>query len=493
MKEKDRPPGIAFVATECFPFVKVGGLADVVGSLPRALATLGARVDVIIPAFASAGASGALPFIEPLGTGPAAVRVRQTRLPDSEVRVFILEDGHYFPRAGVYVDPRTGVDYPDQLSRWAFFQRASLMLLARESPNLDVVHCHEHQTALIPMYLDSLYREQDALGRTGTVLTIHNLGYQGLFEGGYPELEGIPRQAVEVGGPLEFHGRINLMKGGILSADAVTVVSPTYAAEIQGEELGYGLQAVLRRRRDDLFGILNGIDPAEWNPESDPRIGSPYSASAPGGKRINRAALLRTFGLPDGDGKAPVLAMVSRIDAHKGFDILLPLLERLLDRDVRFVLVGTGDPTIEAGLAALARKHPGKAGLRFTYDDALAHQVMAGADIFLMPSRYEPCGLTQMYALRYGTVPVVRRTGGLADTVEEFDSASGTGTGFLFSEYGVEDFARATERALAAWRSGSLESAMRNGMGVDFSWGASARRYMDVYARVAANRRAGVR
>jgi len=475
---------IAIIATECFPFVKVGGLADVIGSLPRALADLGAEVRIILPGFQRGDSSGMREACPPLDVdsgGGKRVRIESTRLPGSTVNLLVIEDGHYFPRAGMYLDPQTGADYPDQALRWLFFQEAALTLLARDWPEVDVIHCHEHQTALIPLLLEHRYRPRGLFPHVSTVLTIHNLGYQGIFPGDTVSGEDLPKDLHAPGGPLEFYGKVNFMKGGILAADALTVVSPTYAEEIQTAEYGYGLDGVIRERGADLFGILNGIDQTEWNPETDARIPAMFGAGNLSRRRLNRRGLIEAFGLGECSDSVPVLAMVSRIDRHKGFDLVIPLLDRLVETNVRFLLVGTGDPTIEAGLGNFADRYPQRVAVRFAFDETLAHLVMAGADIFLMPSRYEPCGLTQMYALRYGSVPVVRQTGGLADTVQEFDPEGGRGNGFLFRDYDVDEFGRAIGRAIDCWKEPIWSVVMKNGMSADFSWRASAARYLEVY------------
>ena len=488
-----RPVHVAFVATECVPFIKVGGLADVTGSLPRALESLGLAVDVIIPfedgCAQSAPAADAEPLWVDFGNKTALASVRRTTLPDSNVRVLMIENGRYFQRGGIYVDPSTLTEYPDQAERWLFFQQAALTLLARECPEVDAIHCHEHQTALIPALLEHAYRPRGIFRQASTALTIHNLGYQGAFPIGSVSGPELPGHLSHPGGSLEFYGQLNFMKCGLLTADAVTVVSPTYANEIQTQEFGYGLDGVVAQRRPDLFGILNGIDETEWNPENDTRIRACYSAPAPEDKQANRRHLVETFGLEDGTGRGPTLAMVSRIDHHKGFDLVLSILDDLLRSDVRFVLVGMGDPAIARRLEEIAGAHPGKAGIRIAFDNTLAHRVMAGADIFLMPSRYEPCGLTQMYALRYGAVPVVRATGGLADTVEEYNPETREGTGFRFSSYDAKDFLHAIERAIDAWSSPDWPRIVRNGMERDFSWNSSAARYLNVYEHAMKKRR----
>ena len=387
------------------------------------------------------------------------------------------------------MDPATGRDYPDQLERWAFFQRAALELLSRESPDLDVIHCHEHQTALVPAYLDARYRRAGVFENAGTVLTVHNLGYQGIFPTPDGSVAGLEPSEIQPGGRFEYYGQINLMKGGILSADSLTVVSPTYAEEIQTETYGCGLESVIATRRNHLNGILNGIDEKIWSPETDRLIAACYSRNDLSGKAENRKAILSELGLSDDPGTGPVLAMVSRVDAHKGFDLLLPVLDAILHQPIRFILLGTGDAEIEKSIEGIVRDHPGKAAVRFGFDDALAHRIVAGADIFLMPSRYEPCGLTQMYALRYGTIPVVRATGGLADTVEEFDPVTGQGTGFRFTGYDPAEFRVAINRAIAEWHDNARwQTLMKTGMRKDFSWSLSARRYLEVYEETVSRR-----
>jgi starch synthase len=477
---------VAFLATECAPFVKVGGLADVIGALPARLASLGVRVSVVIPRFGEPSQVGRVrPLARlpvPLGSQTPTAEIHTVDIDESRVRVFLIADEQYFPRKGLYVDPASGRDYSDQLQRWCFFQRASLELLARESSGLDVVHCHEHQTALVPAYIDAIYRKVGVFEDVGTVFTVHNLGYQGSFPVEDWSKVGLDDGEIRPGGRFEYYGRINLMKGGLLTSDSVTVVSPNYAQEIQTPEYGCGLDGVIVTRNAVLTGILNGIDESVWNPATDSLIPARYTSEDRAGKSEDRKALLEEFGLGPAFDEGPVLAMVSRIDAHKGFDLLIEILDDLLHEPLRFILLGTGDPEIQRSMEEILTPHPGKAALHFGFDDAMAHRIIAGADIFLMPSRYEPCGLTQMYAMRYGTVPVVRATGGLVDTVDEFDPETGEGTGFLFGSYDANEFRAAIDRARKRWSDReSWEAIVRNGMARDFSWDASARKYLQIY------------
>jgi starch synthase len=406
-------------------------------------------------------------------------------LPGSTVKVYLIGNDRFFDRDGIYFDPHSGRDFPDQSDRWIFFNRASMEFVRSEFPTVDIIHCHDHQAALIPAYLRKFYRTDKAFNNTGTVYTIHNLGYQGLFprnvmwRAGFNEAEFYPTS------PFEFYGSFNFMKVGIVYADLITTVSPTYAQEIQDNpEVGYGLEGVLRERSGDLLGILNGIDIKAWNPANDPLIPAAFDAANLRGKRVNKLALLREFGLDDSRLDLPLLAMISRIELQKGFDLVLSSLDHLLTKNISFVLLGTGNKDTERYLQTIGDRHRGKASIRFAFESRLAHLTEAGADIFLMPSKYEPCGLNQMYSLRYGTVPVVRATGGLRDTVSEYNASTREGTGFRFKDYTPEDFKAAVTRALSlcpnplAWI-----RLMKNGMQQDFSWRRSAKAYAEVYQR----------
>ena len=482
------------VAAECVPFAKAGGLGDVIGALPSKLAELGLQVSIIIPRYKGIDLEkhGFQPYPVPgearipFGWEEVQYDAHAALLDGSSVRVFLIGNDRFFDRDGIYVDPFTGRDYPDQADRWIFFNRAAIDFIQRVLPDTDVIHCHDHQTALIPAYLRKFYRRDGAFAKTHSVYTIHNLGYQGMFprevlwRAGFDDSEFYPAS------PFEFYGVFNFMKVGIVHADAITTVSPTYAREIQeSKEYGYSLDGVLRERSRDLFGILNGVDVDVWNPGEDKLIPARYDASHLEAKALNKRELLKEFGLGHANQDWPLLCMISRIDVQKGFDLLVTILDDVLAGPVNFVLLGTGNKETEAHLRAIADRHPDQAGLRFAFDNRLAHLTEAGADIFLMPSRYEPCGLNQMYSMRYGTVPVVRSTGGLADTVQEFSPSTREGTGFVFGDYEPIAFRAAIERALAAWNDRPLwECVIRNGMNQDFSWNVSARKYLEVYSRV---------
>ena len=471
------PLKVLVVAVEAVPFAKAGGLADVIGALPRALEKLGVSVTIAIPRYRVID-------LKRFGFEPYSGHdVHHATVPGSSIEVFLIGSDRFFDRDGIYVDAETGKDYPDQADRWIFFQRA-VMDFFKTRPAPDILHCHDHQTGLIPAYLRRFYR--DAFPCTRSVFTIHNLGYQGLFprdvmvRTGFDDAEFYPTS------PFEFYGMLNFMKVGITYSDVVTTVSETYAREIQeSKEYGYGLQDVLRERSHDLVGILNGIDDKIWNPATDQLIPKVYSPSDLSGKTENKKALLRKFGLDENHLDWPVLAMISRIDVQKGFDLVMSVLDYLLSQDLYFVLLGSGNKETESYLRTIIDRYRGKAGMRFEFDDGSAHLAEAGADIFLMPSKYEPCGLNQMYSLRYGTVPVVRSTGGLADTVSEYDLSTGEGSGFCFKDYDPDQFKAAIDRALALWPDRKhWRQVMLNGMKRDFSWTESAKRYVELYERL---------
>jgi len=485
------------VSAECLPFAQAGGLGDVIGALPVELQKLGVEASVIIPryGFIDLQKFGFQPYHVsagtrvPFGWEETSYDVQVSTLPGSPVKVYLIGNDHFFNREGIYFDPHSGRDYGDQSDRWIFFNRAAIEFLRSEFPAIDVIHCHDHQTALIPAYLRKFYRRDGKFEKTGCVYTIHNLGYQGMFPRGVMWRAGFNEAEFYPTSPFEFYGAFNFMKVGIVYADLITTVSPTYAREIQeSKEIGYGLEGVLRERSRDVIGILNGIDVNAWNPATDPLIPAHYDVANIRGKSRNKLALLREFGLDESRVKVPLLAMISRIELQKGFDLLLTILDEVLSRNLSFVLLGTGNKDTERYLAkTIHERHRGKASVRFAFEQRLAHLIEAGADIFLMPSKYEPCGLNQMYSLRYGTVPVVHATGGLADTVVDYNPATGEGTGFRFVAHDPDQFKAAIDRALAVYANRpSWIKLMKNGMRQDFSWRRSARTYVDVYNRLVA-------
>ena len=473
---------IAFPVSEMVPFVKTGGLADVAGALPKALARLGHRVTVLLPRYA------AIPY--PAGEFVGSVHVPvddHTRSAgfyrrdlEEGVRVVFVEHPPFFERPYPY-----GVgsaDYGDNRLRFAFFSRACLEYFRSRGERPDVFHVHDWQTGLLPVYLKSFYWDDPTLHRLPTVLTIHNLAYQGNFGRDTLGLLSLPWSLAHPDA-LELYGGISYMKGGILFSELLNTVSPQYAREIQTPEYGNGLDGILRSRARDLWGILNGVDYDEWSPDRDPWIAKRYSATDLSGKAECKADMLRTFGLPEFPDY-PVVGVISRLIPQKGFDLVAGAWWDLLQRELRMVVLGTGEPEIQGGLAALAARGSDRFAVHFAYDPSLAHKIQAGADLFLMPSRFEPCGLSQMYSLRYGTVPVVRETGGLVDTVEPYDRASAAGTGFRFDHADGTGMMWALDQALAAYQDrDAWQRLMRNGMAQDFGWERSARQYEELYRR----------
>lgn len=493
------PLRILCVAPEVAPFARTGGLGEVTGALPKALALLGHDVRIVMPLYQTVRDRGfpltLLPVSlqVPLAFGSRTARGWQSRLPGletsaKEVPVYCIEQDEYFARSHLYGDENG--DYADNAVRFVFFCRAALELVRQLGWFPHLFHCHDWQTALLPAYLRFLPGLDARLSAAATVYTIHNLAYQGVFPVWTFPLTGLPPTLFQPDG-VEFFGSVNCMKAGVLYADLLTTVSPTYAEEICTPEFGFGLDGVLRLRRAELVGILNGVDYTVWNPEHDPFLAAPYSAADVSGKALCKAALLRTFRLP-ADLTTPLIGMVSRLVDQKGFDLLAAALDRLLAMNLRLVILGSGYAPYEEFLTALQRTYPQKIGVRLGFDDQLAHQIEAGSDCFLMPSRYEPCGLNQMYSLRYGTIPIVRATGGLKDTVVPFDPATGEGTGFVFHHASGDALLAAVSQAVEVFADrSSWHRLMQNAMAQDFSWERSALHYVALYRRAVAGKQRG--
>jgi starch synthase len=466
-------PKVLMVAPEAVPYAKTGGLADVVGALAATLRSGGMEVAVVLPRHRCVVREGLSCVQDHLTVWLAAGSLHEVsiwRAVHGEVPYYFIDCPPLYDRDGLYGDPG---DFPDNPERFAVFCQAALELV-RKHWRPDVLHCHDWQTALVPIYIRTKLAADPSFMGLKILLTIHNLGYQGLYPKDALARVGL-RQDLFRPDALEFYGRVNLLKGGIKYADALNTVSPTYAKEIQEQKLGFGLDGLLRARGDVLHGILNGADYSHWNPETGPYQAAHYSAADLSGKRLCKAELLKEFELPAQDLDLPLLGMVSRLDSQKGFDLIEEVAEELAAEDCRIVILGSGDPKYEALLRDWAAAHPGRIAVRIAYDNRVAHQMEAGADMFLMPSRYEPCGLNQIYSLRYGTVPVVRATGGLADSVDET-------TGFKFQEYTGEALLAAVRQALAAYQDrAAWMDRMRCGMAQDFSWNASAARYAELY------------
>lgn len=473
---------VIIVASEAAPFVKTGGLADVAGSLPVALKKLGCRPVIFLPYYRRVADGGF--DIEPTGLevtvpiGRREITGQVLKGSKDGVPVYFIRRDEYFDRGGVYGTPEG--DYFDNIERFAFFSRGVLEVLKARGFDPDIIHCNDWQTGLIPAYLKDTYKNDLYFSSTSTVFTVHNAAYQGLFPADLFELTGLS-PAVFTSEGLEFWGKMNFLKAGLVYSDIITTVSKAYSQEIQTAEYGWGLDGVLRGRKHDLYGILNGVDYGEWDPKTDPLIPENYSSGDLKGKAKCKKELIKAFGLKVKQA-SPVIGIVSRLAAQKGLDILAEAMPELMKLDVGVAVLGTGDRLYQTLMEELAEKYPGRLSVKIAFDNGLSHLVEAGSDIFLMPSRYEPCGLNQMYSLRYGTVPVVRATGGLDDTVREF--GSGEGNGFKFAEYSAAALAAKVKEAVDTFKDKKAWDALRiNGMKEDFSWEASAARYMEIYDR----------
>ena len=474
---------ICFVASECVPFSKTGGLADVIGALPPALARLGHKVSVFLPHYKQTKLDNPRIVIASI-TVPFDDRYRFCSVIDggmrSGVQFYFIDYPAFFDRDSLYGTPLG--DYHDNAERFALFCRAvleSVKVLGRP----DVLHCHDWQTALIPILLKTLYEEDPAFDNTPCVFTIHNIGYQGIFPPEILPLLMLPWDLFTMS-KLEFYGKVNFLKGAITMADYITTVSRKYSQEIQTAEYGFGLEGVLRARAATVTGIVNGVDYSQWNPATDQFIAVNYTAEDLSGKAKCKVDLLKQFGLPE-DTQLPVVGIVSRFAAQKGFDLILQVADRLARQDLLMVVLGSGDREYEDLFRKLNKQYPQKFAVKIAYDNALAHKIEAGSDMFLMPSHYEPCGMNQIYSMRYGTVPVVRAVGGLDDTVEQFDRQTMKGTGFKFKLYTGEALLETVQAAIGLYRADpkAWQALMCNGMAQEYSWTNSAREYGKVYER----------
>jgi starch synthase len=480
---------ILFVSSEVAPFAKTGGLADVAGALPKALLALGHDVRVVLPLYRMVNRES-LDLREVWRSLPVPVAGRSEPATlyegrnGSVVTYFIRHDG-YYDREGLY--EIAGQDHPDNAERFAFFSRAAIEVARTLNFLPDVFHVNDWQTGLVPTYLRTSLHGTDGLDCAGALITVHNLGYHGLFG---PDALGIANLGQELFNPfgIEFYGKVNFLKAGLVFSDLIATVSRKYSQEIQTEELGHGLDGVLRARARDVHGILNGVDYTEWHPTRDPHLVASFSREALEGKAACKADLQRRFGLPLRP-QVPLLAIISRLTPQKGMDLVVEVMEDVLELDSQLVLLGTGDPPLHDAFEALKARHPERVGLVLGFDVALSHQIEAGADIFLMPSRYEPCGLTQMYSLAYGTIPVVRATGGLDDTIQPFNPETGAGNGFKFGEATAAAFLTSLRQALALYRQpDQWMRLIRNAMACDYSWDRSAQEYERLYREVVARR-----
>ncbi|MEW6200993.1 MAG: glycogen synthase GlgA [bacterium] len=471
---------ILFASAEVSPFAKVGGLADVVGSLPRALNRHGHDARVIMPNYQRVEEKfkpSMLLTDIPVQLGGQKTTVNLKYLEHGGLKIYLVDCPHFFMREEVYM-------YQDDGERFITFCKGALEALRRLDWKPDIIHANDWQTGLIPCLIKTTLKNDPLFGGIGTVYTIHNLAYQGLFPPDYMIVAGVDWSEFTFE-KLEFFGQLNLMKAGIVYSDQVNTVSDKYKDEIQTEEYGCGLDGLLRAQSHKLSGIINGIDTQVFNPATDKNIFVKYTADKLSGKEENKGRLLKELGLPYKKTKrVPLIGMITRLAAQKGFDILEEIIEKVMKCDVQFVLLGTGDDYYEKLMGEVSKKHPDKASINLKFDAALAQKIYAACDIFLMPSRYEPCGLGQLISLRYGTVPVVRYTGGLADTIEDYNARRKKGTGFVFENYTGADFFKAVKRALKCYDDKKVwTQIVKEAMSRDFSWEASAKKYEEIYRK----------
>jgi starch synthase len=479
---------ILFATSEAVPFAKTGGLADVSGMLPQKLAELGHTVKVALPLYSTISknllnkARNDIEFdinidknIYPLNL----VRLSHNKL---DLEYLFIGNKFFFDRPELYRDNKTGKDFSDNDDRFLFFCRGILELLPRMNFQPDIIHANDWQTALLPAFLKTAYGDNSNYSGIKSILTIHNLAYQGLFPAESFEKLDLEKDLFYATQPFEFWGKLNFLKAGISYADIINTVSKTYAKEIQSsEEYGAGLEGVLTDRSKDLYGIINGVDYDEWSPSKDKHLFRKYSIKNFTGKKINKVELLKLAGLPVREN-VPLIGMISRLADQKGFDLLRKAANDLLSLDIQIIILGTGEKKYHALLKRLETQFPKKLKAFITYDNTLAHRIEAGSDMFLMPSRYEPCGLNQLYSLKYGTVPIVRATGGLADTIEQVDLKNATGTGYVFEKYTAKAMMTAIKQAVDHYsKKRKWRQITKNGMNQDNSWDASAHKYIELY------------
>jgi len=470
---------IIFVASEVVPYAKTGGLADVAGALPKELANFGHKVSVVMPRYRQIQA-GRLLFSD-LHV-PVDYTVKQARVfvDDSAIApVYFIDAPEYFHRDKLY-------DEPDDALRFALFGRAALELAKRLGECPSIVHCNDWMTGFIPLYLKRIYQREPFFADTSTLFTIHNLAFHGFFDAGWLPRLGLSYDVYATEGGIEFYGKASMLKAGIVFSDMISTVSKRYAQEIQTEEYGFKLEGLLRSRSDCLVGILNGVDYDEWSPQTDRFIAARYGPENLEGKRACKADLLRYFGLPEEAGR-PIVGSISRLTDQKGFDLIMEIAGRMMEAGIYFVLLGSGDKKYESFFQALKDRYSNYVGVYIGFNNELAHKIEAGADMFLMPSRFEPCGLNQIYSLKYGTVPIVRGTGGLDDTIQNFDRLTRQGNGFKFYQYSAEKLLEKVYEALLLYKAEPdlWRALMLNGMREDFSWSASARQYVQLYRQMA--------
>jgi starch synthase len=478
---------IAFVSTECVPYAKTGGLADVAGSLPGELAKLGCEVKVFIPKYSLIDENRhGLKYNWDIGEMPIringiirSVHILQSKLPGTDIDVYFVDCPHYFYRHIIYTNDH------DEDERFILFSKAVIETLQRLQWAPDVINCNDWQTGLLPLFIKDNYSWDRFFDQTATLLTIHNIGYQGLFSKSVLFSAEIREDLFYPNGPIDQNGGVSFLKTGISFSDIINTVSNTYSHEILTPEYGAGLESTLQKRKDDLYGILNGVDYDIWNPETDNHIPYNYSINDLGGKYLNKKYLLNHFGIKP-DVNIPLIGIVSRMVLQKGFDIFADSINDLMSLEAQWIILGSGEDRFEDLFRQLSIEFPGKVGAYIGFNNELSHLIEAGADMFLMPSRYEPCGLNQIYSLKYGTVPVVRKTGGLADTVKDWDEQNHfgfkDGNGFSFYDYSGYALYKSVERAVNAFKHPKIwKKIQANGMILDFSWSRSAEKYLELY------------
>ena len=477
---------ILFVSAEVVPFAKTGGLADVAGSLPKAIRKMGHDICVFMPLYKKVdrdkwGLRLVFEDVEvEFGPEKEKVNIYQTRMPNSDLLVCFVENRHFTDREELYVVD--GKDYPDNCEAFLIFCKAAIAFVKKANWRPDIVHCNDWQSGPVALYVRELRKTDLFFKRTATVYSIHNMAYQGNFPKEKFTVMNLPDSCFGPDG-LEFWDQVSFSKAGFAFADVISSVSETYAKEIQTKEYGCGLEELLQKRSEDIYGILNGVDYEIWNPATDKNLAKRFSRMTLSLRVENKLVLQKEMGLPE-DMDVPLLGIVSRLDIQKGFDILAEAMEEIVGLGCQFCLLGTGDPKYHELFESLAAKYPDKVGIKLGFDAALAERIYAGSDMFLMPSRYEPCGLGQLISFKYGAIPIVRKTGGLADTVRDFDLKTGVGDGFAFAEYSSSALLAAVKRAIDVYKNKSVwVNLQKNVMDYDYSWDASARKYISLYMK----------
>lgn len=485
---------LLIASPEMVPLSKTGGLADVAGALPKALSELGIEVRIITPKYSS-DIYGKLPvkpfydnvaissrLISPVGT------IEEVEL-DNRYRTFVVTNDAYYNRRQLY--GTASGDYSDNLERFTFFSGAVFDFIRRSQWYPHIIHCHDWQTGLIPAYIRTLYSQDNLMKSIGSVFTIHNLAYQGTFSNDQYPVTNLPWEEY-VPDKIEYYGDFSLIKAGMVYADSLTTVSENYSREIQTPEFGCGMDGVLRMRRKSLYGIINGIDYEEWNPESDTHIPVQYTVNDISGKRTAKQALQRRTGLPvSTDNNTPLIGMISRLADQKGLDLLATQIDAIMRMDVQLVVLGTGDEKYHELLSAMAKRYPSKFSVNLFFDDALARLIYAGSDFFFMPSRFEPCGLGQLIAMKYGSIPIAHKIGGLADTIQSYDTGSKTGNGFLFAQYTPAAMLDTLQKSIEMYHlTNHRNRLIENCMQCDYSWKASAKRYLQLFEDIARSKKA---